>query len=179
MRARPMLLPFLGHSFRDAAHGQAGGIRGDNRAGLANFRDAGEQRALDFEIFGDDFDDPVRLGAKIQVIFKIAGDDAIFETPGEKRGGLGLDRGCETRANDAITNVGIFQGQPALLLRGRELSRRDIQQGAPDAGVGNVRAMRAPMVPAPKTTTFSIDRFVISVRLGPPHWSVNSLAIRV
>ena len=139
MRARPVLLPFLGHSFRDAAHGQAGGIRGDDRAGLANLRDAREQRALDFQIFGDDFDDPVRLGAKFQVIFEIAGDDAIFEAPREKCGRLGFDGGGEARANDAVADFGTFQGQPALLLLGGKLRRRDIQQRAPDAGVGDVR----------------------------------------
>ena len=139
MRARPMLLPFLGHPFRDAAHGQAGGIRGDDRAGLANLRDAREQRALDFEIFGDDFDDPVGLGAKFQIVFKIAGDDAIFEAAREKCGGLGLDGGGKARANDAVANIGICQGQPALLLLGGQLGRRDIQQRAPDAGIGDVR----------------------------------------
>ena len=104
MRARPVLLPFLGHPFRDAAHGQAGSIRGDNRAGLANLRDARKQRALDFEIFGDDFDDPVRLGAKFQIILEIAGDDAILEAPREKRGGPGLDGGGKPRANNAVAD---------------------------------------------------------------------------
>ena len=139
MRARPVLLPFLGHPFRDAAHGQAGGIRGDDRAGLANLRDAREERALDFEIFGDDFDDPVRLGAKFQVIFEIAGDDAILEAPREKCGRPGLDGGGEARANNAVADIGSCEGQPALLLLGRKLRRRDVQQRAPDAGIGDVR----------------------------------------
>ena len=139
MRARPVLLPFLGHPFGDAAHGQAGSIRGDDRAGLANLRDAREQRALDFEIFGDDFDDPVRLGAKFQVILEIAGDDAILEAAREKCGGPGLDGGGEAGANDAIADVGIRQRQPALLLLGRKLRRRDVQQRAPDSGIGDVR----------------------------------------
>ena len=111
MRAGPVLLPFLGQALGDAAHGQTGGIRGDDGAGLANLRDAREQRALDLEIFRDDFDDPVRFGAEFQIVFEIAGDDAIFEAAREKCRGLGFCGGGKARAHDAVADFGTCDGQ--------------------------------------------------------------------
>ena len=104
MRAGPVLLPFLGQALGNAADRKAGGIRGDNRARFANRGDAREQRALDLEIFGDDFDDPVGLGAEFQIVFQIAGDDAVFQAAREKRGGLRFHRGREARAHDAVAD---------------------------------------------------------------------------
>ena len=139
MRPRPVLLPFFGHAFRDAAHGQAGGIGGDDRAGLADLRDAREQRALDLEIFGDDFDNPVRVGAKFQVVFEVAGNDAILEAAREKCGRPGLHGCAKACADNTVTNFRAREGQPALLLFGRKVRRRDVQERARHPGIGDVR----------------------------------------
>ena len=139
MRAGPVLLPFVGKSLGDAAHGQTGGVGGDDRSGLANFGDAREQCALDLEVFRDDFDDPVRFGAELQIVFKISRDDAVFQAARKKRGGLGFCGGSQARAHDAIANFGTREGQPALCFLGGKLARDDIEQRAPNAGVGDVR----------------------------------------
>ena len=129
----------VGQALGNAADGQAGGVRGDDRAGLANLRDAREQRALDLEIFRDDFDDPVRFGAELQIVFEIARNDAIFEAAREKRRGLGFCGGSEAGAHDSIADFGAGNGKPARLFLGAGLRRNDIEQRAPDAGIGDVR----------------------------------------
>ncbi len=86
-----------------------------------------EQRALDFQVLGYDFDDPVRLRAQLQVVLKISGDDAILESTGEKRCGPRLDRGGQPRPNDAIPDCRAGERQAPLLLVRRKLRRSDIQ----------------------------------------------------
>ena len=53
--------------------------------------------------------------------------------------GLDLHGGRQARAHDAIADFRTGQGQAALFFLGVRLRRRDIEQGAPDAGVGHVR----------------------------------------
>ena len=72
MRAGPVLLKFGGELGGDLADGQAGGIGGDDGAGAAMGGDAIEQLALDFEIFGDGFDDPIGFGAPGEIVVEIA-----------------------------------------------------------------------------------------------------------
>ena len=83
--------------------------------GLRTCGDAREQRALDLEIFRDDFDDPVRFGAEFQIVFEISRDDAIFEAAREKRRRLGFCGGSEAGAHDAIADRGARERQPARL----------------------------------------------------------------
>ena len=130
MRAGPMLLEFLAHALGDQMNRQAGGIGGDDRAGLAELRHAGKQVALDVEIFGDDFDDPVGVFATRQVVFKIADGDFFRQRGGKKSGGLGFLCGIETGTHDFVA---IFLGA-GLLAR-----RHDVQQQHRQAGVGKMR----------------------------------------
>ncbi len=97
VRAGPVLLPFFGHALGDTADRQTGGVRGDDGAGFSELRNARKQCALDFEIFRDDLDDPVRFGAELQIVFEIAGDDALFEPAREKCRGPGFCGGSEAR----------------------------------------------------------------------------------
>ena len=77
--------------------------------------------------------------------------------------------GCgEACANDAVADGGIFEGQPALLLVGRKLRRRDVQQRAPDTGVGDVRGdTRAHGTRAQDHDFFDRSFCIISVRFRP------------
>ena len=75
MRAREMLLEILGPPFGDQLNRQAGGVGGDDRAGLAHGFHALEELAFDFEILGDRLDDPVRLAAPRHVVFEISRRD--------------------------------------------------------------------------------------------------------
>ena len=77
MSAGPVLLEFLAHAFGDQVNRQSGGIGGDDGSGLAELGHAREQAALDLEIFGDHFDDPVGVFAARQVVFEIADGDFI------------------------------------------------------------------------------------------------------
>ncbi len=43
-----MLLELCGHAFGDEVDGEAGGVGGNDGAGLAELSDAGEESALDF-----------------------------------------------------------------------------------------------------------------------------------
>ena len=141
MRAGPVLLQFVGQALGDAVPtGQAGGIGGDDRAGLATCGDAREQRALDLQIFGDDFDDPVGFGAELQIVFEISGDDAVLAGRWrEKRGGPRFHGSGQARANDAVADFRAGHGEAALFFVGIGLGGSDIEQGAPDSGVGHVR----------------------------------------
>ena len=76
MRAGPMALEIVGEAFGDLADGKAGGVGGDDGAGAAMRRNSLQQAALDGEIFGDGFDDPVGLGAPGEVVLEIADGDA-------------------------------------------------------------------------------------------------------
>ena len=79
MRSSPMLLKLFAHPFRDQMHRQTGGVGGNDSAGLAKLRDARQQIFLDVQIFGDDFDDPIRFRATRQIIVEISDGDAIRE----------------------------------------------------------------------------------------------------
>ncbi len=72
MRSRPVLLKLFAHPLGDQAHGQPRSIRGHNRAGLTELRHAREEFSLDFQIFRDCLDDPVRLRAPRQIIFEVS-----------------------------------------------------------------------------------------------------------
>src|SRR6266576_3848167 len=132
-------LPEEWQALSDAAHRQARGIRGDNGAGFSHLRDTREQCALDLEIFRDDFDDPVRFGAELQIVVEIAGDDAIFEPACEKCRGPGFCGGSEARADNAVPDFNVGDGQPAFFFLGVGLRRNHVEQRAPDAGVGDMR----------------------------------------
>jgi hypothetical protein len=87
MRAGPVLLEVGGGVFRDLVDGQAGSIGGYNSAGAAMRSYAVEEFALDFEIFGNGFDDPVGFGAAREIVLEIADGDAVSDGRREKCGG--------------------------------------------------------------------------------------------
>src|SRR5581483_11574041 len=105
MRARPMALEFVGEPFGDLADGKAGGVGGDDRAGAAMRQDFLQQAALDGEIFGDGFDDPVSLGAPDEVVFEIADGDAGGGGGREEGGGARLLGGFEAGANNGVADA--------------------------------------------------------------------------
>ena len=101
--------------------------------------DAIEELALDFEIFGDGFDDPVGFGAPGEIVFEIADGDARGGGGREKRGGARLEGGVQAGADDAIAHAGIGEREAAGLFVGRELGGHDIQQPAGHSGIGQMR----------------------------------------
>jgi hypothetical protein len=131
VRAGPVLLKLFAHASGNQMNRQSGSIGGDDGAGLAKLRDACQKVSLDFEIFGDDFDDPIGFRAARQVIVEISDGHAIGQGSGEKRRRLGFFRGVETRANDFVARV----GRRVL----RKSRWNDIEQDARQPGVCKVR----------------------------------------
>ena len=139
MRAGPVLLEIGGGVFRDLADGQAGSVGGYDGAGAAMRRYAIEEFALDFEIFGDGFDDPVGFGAAREIVFEIADGDAVSGGWREECGGARFERGFEAGASDAIADAGIGERKAAGFFVGREFAGDDIEQRAGEPGVGDMR----------------------------------------
>ena len=131
VRAGPVLLEFFGQALGDEMDRKAARVGGDDGAGLAELRDARKEFALDFEIFGDDFDDPIGFGDAREVIFEIADVDFFGERGREKRGGAGFFCGVDASADDlvAVCAWGV----------GPEVGRNDVEENAWEAGVGEMR----------------------------------------
>ncbi len=138
MRAGPMVLKLVGKAFGDLPDGKAGGVGGDDGAGAAMRQDFLQQAALDGQIFGDGFDDPVGLGAPGEVVLEIADGDARGRGGREEGGGARLQGGFEAGANDAVADARVGERKAAGLFLGGELGRDDVQQPAGDAGVGQM-----------------------------------------
>ena len=133
-----MALELVGEAFGDLADGKAGGVGGDDRAGAAMRQNFLQQAALDGQIFGHGFDDPVGLGAPGEIVLEIADGDAGGRGGREEGGGARLLGGFEAGANDAVADARIGERKAAgLLLRG-EFGRDDVQQPAGHAGVGQM-----------------------------------------
>jgi hypothetical protein len=128
--AGPVLLEFFGHAFGDEMDGKAAGVGGDDGAGLAELRKTREEFALDIEVFGDDFDDPIGFGDAGEVVFEIANGDFFGQRRGEKSGGAGLFCGFEASADDFVS----IGGRGVRL----EIGRNDIEKDAGQAGVGEM-----------------------------------------
>src|SRR5882672_728997 len=110
--------------------GKATGVGGDDGPGFAELRDAREEFALDFEIFGDDFDDPIGFGDAREVVFKIADGDFFGQRGSEESGGAGFLGGIETGAGDfvAIGGRGVWF----------EVGRNDVEEDAGQTGIGKM-----------------------------------------
>src|SRR5215475_16143335 len=102
MCASPVLLEFFWHAFSDEVYREAAGIRRDDGAGFAELRDEREEFALDFEIFGDDFNDPIGFGDTGEIVFEIADGDFFGERGSEKSSGAGFFCGLEADANNFV-----------------------------------------------------------------------------
>src|ERR1700722_3573904 len=102
MRARPMLLEIGVGLGSDVANGQSGGIACDDRAGTAMLGNASQEFALDLEILGDDFDDPVGLGAPGQIVLEVADGDEGRGAGSEERSGPRFQGSIEPGANNAV-----------------------------------------------------------------------------
>ena len=130
MCAGPMLLELFGHALGNEVDGEAAGVSGDDGAGFAKHRNAGEEFALDFEIFCDDFDDPIGFGDAGEVVFEIADGDFFGERGSEKSSRAGFFCGFETCANDFVAVGG---GSIGL-----EIGRNDVEENAWEAGISEV-----------------------------------------
>src|SRR4029077_11742410 len=112
-------------------NGKAAGVGGDDGTRLAEFRDTGKELALDFETFGDDFDNPIGFGDAGEIVFEIADGDFFGESRGEKRGGAGFFGGFETSADDFVAI-----GERGA---GLEVGRDDVEEDARKTGIGEMR----------------------------------------
>ena len=130
MCASPVLLKLFGQAFGDEMDREAAGVGGDDGAGLAELGDARKELALDFEIFRDDFDDPIGFGNAREIIFEIADGDFFGERGREKGGRAGFFCGVEASADDfvAVGARGV----------GLEVGRNDVEEDAREAGVGEM-----------------------------------------
>src|SRR5262249_30171436 len=117
-----MLLELFGHAFGDEMNGKAAGVGANDGTGFAELRNAREEIALDFEIFGDDFDDPVGFSDAWEIIFKIADRDFFGESRSEKGGWARFLCGFEACTDDlvAVGSRGV----------GLEIGRNDVEKNA-------------------------------------------------
>ena len=127
VRAKPGPAKVVGESFSDLADGQAAGVGGDDRAGLADGFHFPQQRPLDVEVLDHGFDDPVDVGELLDVVFEIA----HRHQPGERRfhegGRLGFFGGVEPGGGDLVSRrpVGV--------------RRNNVEQITGNAGIGKMR----------------------------------------
>ncbi len=131
VRPGPVLLKLLAHSLGDQMHGQSGRVGGHNRAGFAVRRDARQQFTFDFQIFRDDFDDPIGFRATRQVILKISDGNLFRERRGKKRGRPRLLRRLQPRANNLIALGGRRTGG--------QIGGHDVQQNTRQPGIREMR----------------------------------------
>jgi len=120
------------------------------------FFDTLEQRALDFEILNDSFDNQIAVFDLCEVVVKVSGSHELRILRHEERRGFSFDRGLETIPRNSIANLCIFEAEPLRLLLGVN-SRGGISSnsvGTP--AFARCAAICAPIVPAPKTAAFSI-----------------------
>lgn len=75
MRAEPGTAEFRRQTGRDATHGQAACIGGEDDAGLEVRCDFDKKLPLDFQILGDGFDHPVAFVQERQVVVEVSGLD--------------------------------------------------------------------------------------------------------
>ena len=92
--AEPVVANLIWHAFDDLVDGEAGGVAGDDGAGAAVLEDFGEEGALDVEVFGDDFDDPVAVGDEGKVVVEVA--------EGEEAGVFGDEEGSGFRLFEPV-----------------------------------------------------------------------------
>ena len=78
MRSKPMASKIFAETFSNTLDRQAAGICGNDAAGLAHRFNFPEQVALDFQIFGNSFDDPIGVSQQFQVILEVAEGDQPF-----------------------------------------------------------------------------------------------------
>ena len=139
VRAGEVLLKIGRAACGDFVHGDAGGVGGDEGAGAADGFEAGEQGALDVEIFGDGFEDPVSFGAKGEVVGEVAGRDETRGFGREEGCGARFFRGVESGRDNATTDLWRIESEVFLLFLRREGRGSYVEQEARQAGVGEVR----------------------------------------
>ncbi len=114
-----------GNSGGDLCDGQAGGVGGEERVRRKMRQDAREQRRLDFEIFGDSFDDPVALRELGQIVVEVAGSDE----PDERR----LKECCRLGFCESV------EGSLRERTPGASRLWRKVEQERGDSSVGQMR----------------------------------------
>ena len=127
MRPRPMLLKLFAHALGNQVHGQAGRVGGYDGSWLAKLGYAGQQFPLDFQIFGDDFDDPIGLRTTRQIILEVSASNLFRKCGREKSCRLGLLGGLQSGSHDLVA-------LRAWRIRG-QTRRNNVQQNARQPGV--------------------------------------------
>src|SRR5260370_35178574 len=79
VRPGPVLLKIFRKTLGDQADGEAGGVGGDDGAGLAMREEAREQFSLDLEVLRHGFDNPIGAGAESKVVVKIPNAKPVRE----------------------------------------------------------------------------------------------------
>jgi hypothetical protein len=122
----------------DLGDGEPGSVGGHDGPRTAVRGHAFEKALLDFEIFGDGFDDPIGVGAPGEMIFKVAEGDAGRGGGAEKGGGAGFEGGFEAGAHDAIADARVGEGEAASALVRGKVGRNDVEEGAGQPGIGKM-----------------------------------------
>ncbi len=130
MGAEPVLLEVCVETFDDFVDGQAGGVGGGDGAGLAMPEDFFEEGALDVEVLGDDFDDPVAGCDQGHVVVEVAEGDEAGGFGREEGGGLGFFQAVEGGEDEFVARGGLR----VWCCAGRD----DVEKDDGDAGVGDV-----------------------------------------
>ena len=72
MCAEPVAPESLTETFDNAADRQPTGVGRNNCRRLANRFDLLQQLALNFEVLGNRFDDPVGIGEQLEIVFEVS-----------------------------------------------------------------------------------------------------------
>jgi len=89
-----------------------------------------EESALDFEVLGDDFDDPVAVGNEGEIVVEVAGGEQTRAFGDEEGGRFGLLEAIE-RGEDELIAGGLGSV-------GRGAGRDDVEEDDGKTGVGEV-----------------------------------------
>jgi len=123
---------------------------GYDGAGFAKLSHACQQFPLDFQVFGNDFNDPVGFRATRQVIIEVT--DGNLSARAAVKNAAGLDFFAASKPARTIL-LRSPAGASAGKFGGTMSSK---MQGSP--AFAKCAAIREPMVPAPSTTAFSMRR---------------------
>ena len=106
VRSEKPAAEILREAFADLGERNAAGVGGENRVWPADLLHALPKIALDGEVFGDGFDDPIAIADVSQIVVETAG--------GQERGGIGREEGpgiLLRRGFDASFRIGGSSGQ--------------------------------------------------------------------
>jgi len=122
----------------DVLDGNTGSVRRNDTGRFNNFFHLGEKFLFDFEVFNDNFANPVDVGQPLQIVFKVADLDHGRVLLGVETGGFGFRHTGQAVRRKAIPPGGAFFRQTLLLVGVRQFEWNDIEKVTLDTGIGQM-----------------------------------------